>query len=189
MCLSRLSSDQIVKTRENFQRKYPTYRHQREFILEWFEFNQPSPLQFVYHVCGIPVCYKAWITALGIPRSTFYSWKKDYCNGRINPEHGAALTIKRSDVSDAMINFLQKFFEENCDYLPTGNLWHLPSSSSKADIYCEAEEVLKSQGQRCCSLTNFAKIWKQYFSQVKIPKVQKSYLFHTLDLINLLFFC
>lgn len=170
-CLSRLNSSQIEKTRETFQRSYPSYRHQRGFVFEWFQLNQPRVLQFTYRVCGISTCYKAWIAALGIPRSTFFSWKKDYCNGRTCPDHGAALTFKRSDVSDAMINFLQKYFEENCDYLPTKNLMHLPASSSQADIYFEAIEVMKSLGQMCWSLSSFKKIWKQYFPQVKITKV------------------
>lgn len=170
-CLNKLTKDQIVKARENFRRKYPTYRHQREFILDWFECNQPSAGEFVYFVSGISTCYKAWIRVLGIPRSTFYNWRRDFCNGRTNAEHGASLTLKPCEVSEAALNFIQKYFEENCDYLPTGDLWHLPSSSSKSDIFKEMQETLRSRGQPCCSMTHFLKIWKQNFPQVKIPKV------------------
>lgn len=157
--------------REQYRRKFPSYRCQREHILDWFQNNQPNPGEFVYSVCGIRTCYKAFITALGIPRSTFFSWKSDFLKGRVNPEHGTALTLKRSDISDAVLFFLKMYFEENCDFLPTGDVWHLPSSSSKVDIFKEMNECFRRQGQFTCSLTYFTSMWKQFFPYVKIPKV------------------
>ena len=178
MCLSRLNKAQLVKAREHYRMKYPTYRHQREHILDWFETNQPTLGNFVYNVCGITTCYKAFITVLGIPRSTFFSWKRDFCNGRVSPEHGAALTLKRSDVLDAATYFLQQFFENNCDYMPTGDVWHLPSSTSKIDVFHEMRGALRLQSQVSCSYTYFSQIWSQFFHHVKIPKVSFAIIEH-----------
>lgn len=94
--------------------------------------------------------------------------------GRINPDHGASLTIKPSPKSETALHFMQKYFEENCDYLPTSDVWHLPSSSSKADVFQEMQQTLHARGQVCCTMTNFVKLWRQQFPQVKIPKVHTS---------------
>lgn len=172
-CISvKLDEAQRVKARELFRFKNPTYRHQRDFIFNWFEDNQPTPGEFTYSIMGVSVCWKTWILVLGIPRSTFFNWKSDFLKGRVNPDHGASLTLKRCPKTEVALHFLESFFKENCDYLPTSDVWNLPSSSSKDEIYDEMATSVEARGQPCCSKPNFIKLWNQQFPHVKIPKVR-----------------
>lgn len=141
-------------------------------MFSWFECNQPSPGEFAYSISGISTCWKAWIGVLGIPRSTFFNWKADFGKGRINPDHGSSLTIRPNLKSETAVHFMTKYFSENCDFLPTSDIWHLPSSSSRVDVFQEMYQTLKARNQPCCTQTHFVRSWKQHFPHVKIPKVE-----------------
>ena len=170
-CLKKLTEGQILKAREMFLNSCPNYFRQRQYVLDWLESNHLLSREFAFHISGVKTCYSTWITVLGIPRRTFFRWKRDFLNGRLCADHGNRLSLRNSPATEAVVNFLEKFFEENCDYMPTGNLMHLPSSFSKCDIYEEMKEVLCELGQPCPSEALFAKVWKERFPQFKIPKV------------------
>ena len=171
-CLQTLLSiSQMKRARENFCQEYSTYEKQRKFILNWFENNQPTSGEFAYTISGINVCWSAWITVLGITRRRFFELKRDFLNGRRNERHGAALTSRETPHREAVINFLDRYFQENCDYMPNSSVWHLTSSSRKADVFQELREDMQSTSQPVCSESFFRKIWNERYSHVKIPKV------------------
>lgn len=172
-CLQKLLSvSQLKKTRENFCRDYPNYGLQRQFIFNWLDGNQPTEGEFSYSISGITVCWSAWTKTLGITRRRFFELKREYLLGRRSAWHGASLTTKGCLQSEALINFLDKYFAENCDYMPNSSVWHLTSSSRKVDVFEEFTETMESSGQPKCSEALFRKIWNERYPHVKIPKVR-----------------
>ena len=71
-----------------------------------------------------------------------------------------------------MVNFLDRYFEDNCDYMPNSNVRHLTSSSRKVEVFQEFKEYMESSSQPICSKSFFRKIWNKRYSHVKIPKVR-----------------
>jgi len=138
-CFDKLTFDQIKKSCERFNVDYPIFAQERKYILGWFESNQESPRKFTYSISGINVCWKTWITILGITERRFYMEKKDFLQGRRNPAHGLTGSVKESLQSEACRNYLETYFSESCDYMPNSKIWHLTSSSRKSDVYREME--------------------------------------------------
>ena len=137
-CLQKLLSiSQMRRARENFCQEHSNYEKQRKFILNWFDNNQPSSGEFAYTISGISVCWSAWTKVLGITRRRFFELKRDFLLGRRNEQHGASLTSKEAPHREAVLNFLDRYFTENCDYMPNSSVWHLTSSSRKADVFQE----------------------------------------------------
>lgn len=171
-CLKKLLAvSQMKKARENFCRDYPTYESQRQFVFNWFDDYQPTAGVFSYYISGIKVCWSAWTKVLGITRRRFFELKREFLLGRRSALHGASLTTKDCPQSEAVINFLDRYFAENCDYMPNSRVWHLTSSSRKVEVFQEFQETTASTGQTKCSESLFRKIWNERYSHVKIPKV------------------
>lgn len=160
------------RARENFCQEHSNYEKQRKFILNWFYNNQPSSGEFAYTISGISVCWSAWTKVLGITRRRFFELKRDFLLGRRNAQHGASLTSREAPQREAVLNFLDRYFTENCDYMPNSSVWHLSSSSHKADVFQEFTEHMESTNQPVCSETFFRKLWNENYSHVKIPKVR-----------------
>ena len=136
-CLQKLTLEQIKKARQRFTEDHPTFQKERQFILNWFADNEPHPRKFVYTIFDISVCWKAWVAVLGKTKTRFYLLKRDFNNGRRNPDHGLSGAVKESMKSEYCRNFLEKYFKEFCDYLPNSSTWYLTSSSKKCEIYEE----------------------------------------------------
>lgn len=171
-CLQKLLSiSQMRRARENFCQEHSTYEKQRKFILNWLDNNQPSSGEFAYTISGINACWSAWTKVLGITRR-FFELKRDFFLGWRNEQHGASLTSREAPHTEAVLNFLDRYFTENCDYMPNSSVWHLTSSSCKADVFQEFTEHMETTNQPVCSETFFRKIWNERYSHVKIPKVR-----------------
>lgn len=136
-CLHRLTLEQMKMARQRFTEDYPTFEKERKFILNWFADNEPLPRQFAFTISGIGVCWRAWTAVLGITETRFYLLKRDFINGRRNPDHGSSGAVRESLKTEYCRNFLEKYFKECCDYLPNSSTWHLTSSSKKCEIYEE----------------------------------------------------
>lgn len=167
-----LSVAQMRKAREVFCQDYPTYVSQREYILNWFDRNQPTTGEFTFSISGFQVCWNAFVKVLGITERRFFELNKDFLNGRRSAEHGSFFTSKACPQTEAAKSFLQKYFSENCDYMPNSNVWHLTSSSRKVEVYEEFRETMQATGKPSCSQSLFRRIWNTDFSHVKIPKVR-----------------
>lgn len=131
-----------------------------------------QPTEFAFTISGINVCWSAWTKVLGITQRRFFGLKRDFLLGRRSEEHGASLTTRDSPQREAVINFLDRYFEENCDYMPNSSVWHLTSSSRKVDVFQEFKENMESTSQPICSECLFWKIWNERYPHVKIPKVR-----------------
>ena len=159
------------KAREVFCQDYPTYASQRQYILNWFERNQPTTAEFTFSISGYQVCWNAFVKVLGITERRFFELKKDFLMGRRSAEHGSFFTSRACPQTEAAKRFLLKYFSENCDYMPNSHVWHLTSSSRKVEVYEEFRETMQATGQPSCSQSLFRRIWNTDFSHVKIPKV------------------
>ena len=176
-CLANvLSIAQMRKAREIFCQNHPTYDSQRQFILDWLDSNQPTKGEFVFYISGLQVCWNAFIKVLGITERRFFGLKRDYLNERQSGIHGGFLTSRESPQTEAVKHFLEKYFAENCDYMPNSSVWHLTSSSRKAEVYQEFCETMQATGHPTCSQALFRRMWNTDFGHVKIPKVHESLL-------------
>ena len=128
----------MKKAREHFCQDYLTYKLQRQFLFNWLNDNQPTAGVFRYYISGIKVCWSAWTKVLGITRRRFFELKREFLLGRRCACHGASLTTKDCPQSKAVINFLDRYFTENCDYMPNSSMWHLTSSSRKNEVFKES---------------------------------------------------
>jgi hypothetical protein len=113
------------------------------------------------------------MSVLGITRRKFFQIKKEFLtNHRWSGIHANTGGCNLSWNSEAVVNYLTKYFEQMCDNLPTGNIMHLHSNIRKHEIFEQVKKnCLKGQGQQCCSYTTFSALWKKHFPNVKIPKV------------------
>ena len=172
-CLQEvLSVEQMRKARGGFCQEYSTYKLQRQYILNWFDQNQPIAGEFTYSISGLSVCSNAWTKVLGITRRRFFLRKKEYLLGRRSSQHGASLIYRDQQKTESAKNFLEKYFTENCDFMPNSSVWHLTSTSRKTEVYQEFQETMRSTRESPCSESLFRSIWNTCFSHVKIPKVR-----------------
>ena len=102
-----------------------------------------------------------------------FSNSKEYLLGRRSSQHGASVMYRDRLQTEAVVNFLEKYFSENCDYMPNCSVWHLTSSSQKKEVFEEFTETMKSTGQPTSSESLFRSIWNSRFPHVKIPKVNE----------------
>jgi len=174
-CLKKLTLEQLKKARDNFYKDCPTYELQRKMILDWFDNNQPERGTFTYTISGLPVCWSAWTRTLGITIRRFYNLKADYLKGRVSEKHGSFANIPYSDETDKVIRFLDRYFKEQCDYMPNTTNWHLSSNTKKSDVYQDMCRAMEAKGMSVCSNATFTKVWNTHFSHVKIPKVNLKY--------------
>lgn len=146
-CLKKLLAvSQMKKARENFCWDYPKYESQRQFVFNWFDDYQPTGGDFSYYISDIKVCWSAWTKVLGITRRRFFELKRELLLGRRSALHGVCL---------------ERYFAENCDYMPNLRVWHLTSSSRKVKVFQEFQETTASIGQTKCSGSLFRKIWNE----------------------------
>ena len=173
-CLQKvLSVGQMKKACENFCQDNSTYESQRRYIFNWLDQNQPTVGEFAYYISGLRVCWNAWTKVLGITQRRFFQLKKEYLLGRCSSQHGASVMYRDRLQTEAVVNFLEKYFSENCDYMPNCSVWHLTSSSRKKEVFEEFTETMKSTGQPTSSESLFRSIWNSRFPHVKIPKVNE----------------
>ena len=170
-CLKKLRLEQIQKARDNFCREHPTYESQRKYVFHWLDSNQPETGTFVFSISGLTVCWKAWTMALGITSRRFYSLKSDYLNGRRSEKHGSFTNVPHSEETDHVIRFLERYFAENCDFMPNTTNWHLPSNTKRSDVYQDMFRIMTIEGISPTSNSTFRRVWNTNFGHVKIPKV------------------
>ena len=167
-----LSVDQIKKARDTFCQDYGSYESQRQYIFNWLDQNQPSIGVFVFFISGLRVCWSAWTKVLGITERRFFQLKREYLLGRRNSVHGGSVMYRDKLQTEAVVNFLDKYFAENCDYMPNSRVWHLTSSGRKREVYEEFIETMEATSQPKCSESLFRSVWKSRYSHVKFPKVK-----------------
>ena len=118
-CLQKvLSVGQMKKACENFCQDNSTYESQRRYIFNWLDQNQPTVGEFAYYISRLRVCWNAWTKVLGITQRRFFQLKKEYLLGRCSSQHGASVMYRDRLQTEAVVNFLEKYFSENCDYMP-----------------------------------------------------------------------
>lgn len=100
-----------------------------------------------------------------------------YRSGVEQPVHrnkgSVALTTKRSEA----VAFMSSYFNDNCEKLPdpagcTAS-WHLPSTTTKEDVYQLYREFYMTQGADPAELVSgsyFKDIWREDFPHVTIPE-------------------
>ncbi len=71
----------------------------------------------------------------------------------------------------AVLAFLKQYLEENCDFMPNSPDWHLPSCTTMDDIFSEFCFFHMVAGKPPICLGYFKKLFREAYTQVKIPKV------------------
>lgn len=144
---------------------------QNQLILNYLLEHSKTDRSVLYTVGGMEVCDICFRMVYGFRYNRFNTVKVKFQSGVVIAEHGRLGRGEISDISIRVISWLRIFVDKVGDKMPTSMVTHLPSCLTKADVYCLAHDDLTQGGLECCKISNFYKIWKQTFSNVKIPKV------------------
>lgn len=120
------------------------------------------------------VCQKFWQRIYGISNNrvqTVMDMVKNGCTSTDSARDGSKFTSDNRALTAA---YLDSYFEDNCDKQPGVNgqkaEWHLPSTTTKEELYAEYRQWCADAQQESVSLSYFRKIWKQEFPHVTIPE-------------------
>ena len=145
---------------------------QTQPIFNYLLEHSKSDRAVLYTVGGQEVCETCFRMVYGFRYNRFNSVKVKFQHGVVMAEHGRLGRGEISGVSVRVISWLRIFVDKVGDKMPTSMVTHLPSCLTKADVYCLAYDDLTQGGLECCKISTFYKIWKENFSDVKIPKVK-----------------
>lgn len=144
---------------------------QTQHVLNYLLEHSRGDKSVLYTVGGQEVCETCFRMVYGFRYNRFNSVKEKFLKGVVRAEHGRLGRGKVSDISIRVISWLRIFVDKVGDRMPTSMVTHLPSCLTKADVYCLAYDDLTQGGLECCKISTFYEIWKNNFSNVKIPKV------------------
>lgn len=79
-------------------------------------------------------------------------------------------TMRETPELSFVNNWLDVFVGYNGENLQNCKFTHLPDNFTKAEVYNLYVETLKERNMPMLSLCSFLRVWRKYFSHVKIPK-------------------
>ena len=102
---------------------------------------------------------------------------RNFSGGVERPVHrntgSVQLTLKRAEA----VAFMTRHFTDHCEKMPNpagcADAWHLPSTTTKEDVYKLYREFMLWQNAdpaEIVSSSYFKDIWRQDFSHVTIPE-------------------
>lgn len=125
----------------------------------------------------VPICQAAWQRVYGFSNSKVARLKMLVAGGVEHPVHrnkcSVALTTKRSEA----VAFMSGYFNENCEKMPDPSgcrdSWHLPHTTTKAEVYLMYRQFYEAQGadpEELVAGCYFKDIWLSDFPHVTIPE-------------------
>ena len=168
-CFKLITQDTRERIRHSLYSLSET--EQTQLILNYLLEHSKKDKSVLYTVGGQEVCENCFRMVYGLRYNRFNSVKIKFQQGVVLTEHGRLGRGEISDISIRVISWMHMFVDKVGDKMPTSMVTHLPSCLTKADVYSLAHDDLTQGGLECCKISTFYNIWKQNFSNVKIPKV------------------
>ena len=136
--------------------------------LLWFD---DAASRWIYLVGSSPVCTRAFRSIYSTSNNRIRRAKLLYAQNpnRLKPEGRP-----ESWMTVAVRLWLKRFFKLQCECLPNKKDRHLPDNYTKTEvfsIYVACMAVDRQDGH--ASFTNFLRIWRHDFTDVKIPTVNR----------------
>lgn len=126
----------------------------------------------VFMVQGYYVCKTAWMTAYGIGRTICLNTYQSFIEGVVRFDQNPCNT-GLSHKSNIAAAWMQMTFNRIGDMMPDSLTIHLPSYLDFKILYQYMKTDLEEQGENCISYSQFCKLMKTHFHDVRIPKVCK----------------
>ncbi|XP_074659473.1 uncharacterized protein LOC141912156 [Tubulanus polymorphus] len=172
-CLAEIPLQKISDVRSDFQ-SLKMYE-QKQFILDYLLHHSietdTDSLNVIFTIGAFKTCSRAWMLALGIKKSRYYSIKREFTEGSaksISPP-GISRSGSFTSASQVTMAWLREYCEKFADKLPNQEKLHLPSCLTKGDVFRMCEEELGTDN--VCSESHFYHLWRNHFENVSIPKV------------------
>lgn len=123
---------------------------------------------FSFHCEGIPLCYTAFQRLYGFSKNKWTAAKKYYVTSSSVPFHATSGNVRPSSELQNSCIWLALFIDSVGDRNPTDNSVHLPIFLSRKDMHSIMVQLQPDIPH--LSFTAFCRMWKDYFSYVKLPK-------------------
>ena len=165
--------------------KHLGHINQRMWVLDYLHTNTcRDTKETTFYLCGKMVCFRVWLSVLGLSKSRFYEIKKAYSDGSLSIVKVSNPMLRRSKTYEA-ISWMRQYFEHIGDHMPDRMAIHLPSFLTSSVVYDRMKEEFEAGGHPVISQSHFYNLWKTEFPHVTIPKVflsvigvkQSSYMF------------
>ena len=172
-CCQTFPKDHIVELRKEYYGMDNNAKVTQ--IFTYFENRDDSMAQSGQFVLkGKVICKQAFWTILGIAKSTFYGYERDYANGSRVGWHGNKGTKKsRMPTMEfrSQLEALLKTLGEAMPHLRYSGMhgtsqimYKLPSCYNKQEIYDEVAQILTLEGKKPIAHTAFYKLWREHFA-------------------------
>jgi len=119
------------------------------------------------------VCQKYWQRIYGVSNNRVQQVMGVVKSGATVADNARDGTKLASDRRATTIAYLSQYFDDNCDKQPSVNgqtaEWHLPSSTTKDDLYSEYKLWCTDRGLKPVDASYYRKIWLKEFKHVTIP--------------------
>ena len=122
-------------------------------------------------VKGRNVCKEAWLLVHDIKKETFRRIYEKFQKGAVNIEHGRLGVQRLTEKTKDCIAWLEFFINCVGQHQPDQKTIHLPSSFTVLSIYKQMVQEHDSLSIASVGLSQFYRIFNQYFPHVSIPKV------------------
>lgn len=171
-CLARVTRADAAAARSAFKEK--SLCDQRIWLLEYFRTHSSQAdegsFQFSFNIGLEPVCATAWYQVVGIVRSRFYYWQKQFRDGMLYPL--PANFQRRGYKTQRTLNAktqLDQIAHNYGDRMPNQEKLNLPSCFTKREVY----ERIKNDNAEVCSESHFKRVWRSEGQHITIPKVNR----------------
>ncbi|XP_030841361.1 uncharacterized protein LOC115924008 isoform X2 [Strongylocentrotus purpuratus] len=171
-CLARVTRADAAAARIAFKEK--SLGDQRTWLMEYFRTHssrsENESLQFSYNIGLEQVCATAWHQVVGIVRSRFYYWQKQFRDGLLYPL--PANCLRKGHKINKTLNAkteLNAFARSYGDRMPDRESVNLPHGFTKREVY----RRIRQDNAEVCSETHFKRIWRKEEQHITIPKVNR----------------
>ncbi|XP_053403165.1 uncharacterized protein LOC123565917 [Mercenaria mercenaria] len=176
MCLTMLVSTVLEET-HMLRHLYSslTRQERKQWVLDYLNLHKRrmvnGAFEYVFLVGARNVCFKSWITILGLPMSSFYKIRNLVERGVIVIDHMAGRTGMLATKTYSAMVWLSSFANTYGDRLPDTSKIQLPMCATRLSVY---EQMKDDHGEEnTISYAHFLKIWKKNFYYIMIPRVSR----------------
>lgn len=147
---------------------------QKQWLLEYLHINtrkdQDAEICTMFFLQGKEVCFRVWLTILGLAKTRYYNVRQLYMSGVHRIQELESFRAQSPKTFEA-IAWMSNYFKKVGDMMPDRMVTHLPTCLTLQGIYDHMKDELQLRAKDVISKSQFYKVWKLHFSNVLIPKV------------------
>jgi len=168
VCIDKITIHDIITVRTHYHSKNEIEKMNWLLsLLQHFFDNVNNTI--IFRVLGKPVCRVGFLNYHGITQYKYYTAIKKLRLGQTYVVHGNTEADCSRILSDKCFDFLLNYQTKFAEIQPDCDEFHLPRFILRVDLYSAFVETL-TLSDMIPSYTTFARVWKEDFPNLKIPK-------------------